>query len=132
MSEAVLRFSSDFVTETGAIGLGDLSKRLGLSPAEFAQASGQATESVAKNFGTEPVRLRHPEALRVAGELVEIDGLLQALGLDGEHIRKWLRTPNPALAGKTPLGLIVERHGRTLINTLMSTAMGGAGDMIRQ
>jgi hypothetical protein len=126
-SDVVIRFTSGFVTETGAVRLGDLAERLAVSPAEFAQATGQTTESVSKNFGDEPVRLRHPEALRVAHELVEVEGLLKALGMSSERVRKWLRTPNPSFGGSTPMRLLIQHHGRDLINVLMAMAMGGSG-----
>jgi hypothetical protein len=126
-SDLVVRFTSAFVTETGAVRLGELARQLALSPAEFAQATGQTTESVSKNFGDEPVRLRNPEALRVAHELVEIEGLLQTLGMSFERVQKWLRTPNPSFAGRTPMGLLMNHHGRDLINVLMAMAMGGSG-----
>src|SRR6516165_8025171 len=95
--------TSDFVTTSGSIYLGRLAEWVGLTASEFSQATGQSVESVAKNFGKDPVGFRNGEARRVADELVEVVGLLQTLGMESDQAKRWLRTPNPAFDGRRPL-----------------------------
>ncbi|MEM7159631.1 MAG: MbcA/ParS/Xre antitoxin family protein [Myxococcota bacterium] len=130
MTDLVLRLaanSSKFVTPTGEIRLGEVAQWLNLRPAEFAEATGQRTESVARNFGKESVLFRHDGARRVANELVELVGLLSDFGYSPETAQSWFRTPSPTFGGRNPLQVIQNQQGRTLIDMLLAIAMGGAG-----
>ena len=93
-------------TVTGSVpDIGGVRDRLGLTQEELARAIGYSTRSVAAwQSGRQP--LSPPAVLK----LVEANRLGAALGqiMPSRQVGPWLRAPNPAFEGQTPLQ-VVER-----------------------
>lgn len=116
---------SALVSEDGyhVSAIGDV---LGLTPARLAKLTGRTTESAAQLFDGAPKRPRDPRTREVLGELVEIIGLLDALGgLD--NARSWFATPLPSHGGQSPFEVVAARNGRALIANLLALATGNVG-----
>lgn len=115
---------SDLVS-AGGYNVARLCKVLHLKAADFAQLTERGTESVARSVKKDDfVQLVHPETHQRVRELVEVTGLLRAMGMDEAT---WIRTPLPSYDGKTPLELVGAGGGRELIARLLGLAVGDVG-----
>lgn len=77
-------------------------QKLGISQEELARVTGYSTRSIA---GWEAGR---PVSVSARQKLTETDRLRSALAqiVGADHLGQWLRTPNPAFEGQTPIQLI--------------------------
>ena len=116
--------TAGLLTPDGRYAVRNLCQNLGVEPAELARLTGRATESVAKLFGNQPSKPREIRTLRVLRELLQLHGILDALGLAGDEMRSWMHSPLPAFDGKTPQEVIEEGRGQELIARLTAYSSG--------
>ena len=120
------RLTNDLIDTSGAFNVGRICGVLGVEPAEFGRLSGRSTESVAKLFRKKSVRPRNTLTLRALREMTQLVTILRAMGQE-EQARRWMHTPIPSYAGKTPLELVQEGRGQELIARLVDNATGNVG-----
>lgn len=121
-----IRHSRDLLDASGGFRVARLGAVLGIEPAELGRVSGRSTESVAKMFKQESVHPRSARTREVLGELAQLAAILRAMGLE-EDAPRWMHTPLPAFAGKTPVELIAARRGQELVGRLLANATGNIG-----
>jgi hypothetical protein len=96
-----------------------------LKAADFAELTGRDISSVARSVRDDGfVELKDPATVRRVRELVELLGLLRAMGLDAGT---WLKTPLPSYDGRTAFEVFRDGTARELISRLLGLAMGDVG-----
>lgn len=82
--------------------IGDIREKLGLSQIELARVTGYSLRSIA---GWESGKVLSDAAKQ---KLTETDRLRIALSqiVPSDHLGEWLRTPNPAFEGQSPIQII--------------------------
>lgn len=118
----------DLIDDNGRYNIRAICQIMGITAALFAQLTHRATESVAKSFAESApnVKPRDARTQRVVAELVQIIGILRAMGLDRDAAR-WMHTPLPSFSGQTPAALITEGRGQELVERLLAVASGNIG-----
>jgi hypothetical protein len=121
-----IKLSRDLIDRGGGFHVLQICETLGVEPAEFARLSGRSTESVAKLFRKESVQPRSEQTRAALREMTQLVTILRAMELEDEAPR-WMHTPLPGFAGKTPLELIEEGRGQELVSRLIANATGNVG-----
>ncbi|MGA2451252.1 MAG: MbcA/ParS/Xre antitoxin family protein [Polyangiaceae bacterium] len=116
--------TSGFLTPEGAFAVRRLCSEFGVEPADFARLTGRTTESVAKLFHDETSSPRGPRTVQVLREMLQLQNVLQVVGLPPSEMKGWMHMPLPAFEGKTPRELISEGRGQELVARLMAYSSG--------
>lgn len=96
-----------------------LARLLGVRKVDAARLMGVSESTVSRR--TKPSADVLDRALAVSGVLANVTA---ALGPDGA--RQWLRSPNPALAGRAPLDLLHTRAGERQVENVVEALLNGA------
>jgi Protein of unknown function (DUF2384) len=117
---------ADLIDERGGFQLERLCNVLGVEKSTFAYLTDRTTESVAKLFSGQFVKVREAKTKTVINEMIQLVSILRAMGLEDDAPR-WMKTPLPSFEGKSPLQLVAENRGQELVSRLLAIASGNVG-----